>query len=307
VSTVAPQETESVRIYLLAASGWVEWMAAFGDKLISDPTKATFVTICWRYLSCDNPGQQAKEIIVEARPNAGHEHKQKRSATQLEIIQNGSLVDRVSRMRHRWFNRVMSDPRVSPAEKCFAYFVMDKLNCVTLDAWPSQPLMAQLLGRKSIKTVNRLASSLERHGYLRVSRDTRGSCRYAPVFLPVDEDKPVPTPRQNCPPVPDKNVEESLLGILVNQSCPSEGERRASKYPSSTGSNYDRRKRGTYEAEIARLLGNDGFVILQRLSEHDDAIVERLCRACADDDLGRRELIAARLAADQLPKQRRST
>jgi hypothetical protein len=246
-------------------------------------------------------------MFVDVMPNDGREYKQKRSTTQGEIIQNGSLIDRVSRMKHRWFNRVMSDPSVSPTEKCFAYFVMDKLNCVTLDAWPSQSLLARLLGRKSIKTVNRLASGLERHGYLGVSRDTRGSCRYAPAFLPVDEDKPVPTSRQNCPSVPDKNVEESLLGILVNQSYPSEGERRVSKYPSSPALNYDRRKRGSYEAEVAKRLGNDGFVILHRLSEHDDAIVERLCRACANDDLGRRELIAARLAADQLPKKRRST
>jgi hypothetical protein len=282
-------------------------MVAFGDKLISDPTKTTFITICYRYLSCDNPVQRAKGMILEALPNAGPEYKQKRSITQGEIIQNGSLGDTVSRMKHRWFNRVMSDPNVSPTEKCFAYFVMDKLNCVTLDAWPSQSLLAQLLGRKSIKTVNRLASGLERRGYLGVSRDTRGSCRYAPVFLPADEDKPVPTSRQNCPSVPDKNVEESFLGILVNQSYPSEGARRVSKYPMNPASSYDRRKRGSYEAEIAKLLGNDGFVILQRLSEHDDAIVERLCRACAENDLGRRELIAARLAADQLPKKWRST
>jgi hypothetical protein len=93
--------------------------------------------------------------------------------------------------------------------------------------------------------------------------------------------------------------------ILINQSSPSEGERRASKYPTNPASNYERRKRGSYEAELAKLLGNDGFEILARLSEHDDAIIERLCHAYADGELGRRELSAARLAADQLPKKRR--
>jgi hypothetical protein len=57
VLTVTPQETESVRFYLLATSASFGRMVAFGDKLISDPTKTTFITICWRYLSCDNPGQ----------------------------------------------------------------------------------------------------------------------------------------------------------------------------------------------------------------------------------------------------------
>ena len=68
-----------------------------------------------------------------------------------------------------------------------------------------------------------------------------------------------------------------------------------------------RRQRGSYEAELAKMLGNDGFGILERLSEHDDDIIERLCQAHADGKLGKRELAAARLAADQMPKTRRST
>jgi hypothetical protein len=126
------------------------------------------------------------------------------------------------------------------------------------------------------------------------------------VFLPEDEDKSVGATRQTCPSIPDKNVDESFLGIPFNQSSPSGDPRTFGKYPTKTGSNYDRRQRGLYEAELAKLLGNDGFGILERLSEHDDNIVERLCRAYADRELGTRALIAARLAADQLPKKRRS-
>jgi hypothetical protein len=223
-----------------------------------------------------------------------------------DVGQNETLLDRVNRMKHRWLKRVMSDPRVSPSAKCFAYIVMDRLNCVTLDSWPGQPLIAQQLGRKSIKTVNRIASGLERHGYHRVTRNTHGPLRYAPVFLPKDEDKSVGAKGQNCPSIPDKNVEESLLGIPINQSSPRAAERGADRWPTKAGSIYDRRRRGSYEAELAKLLGSDGFEILARLSEYDDAIVERLCRAYADGEFGARELIAARLAADQLPKKRRS-
>jgi hypothetical protein len=220
-----------------------------------------------------------------------------------DAVQSETLLDRVNRMKHRWLKRVMSDPGVSPSEKCFAYIVMDRLNCVTRDSWPGQPLIAQQLGRRSIKTVSRIAFGLESRGYQRVNRNTHGSLRYAPVFLPEDEDKPVPTSRQNCPSVPDKNVEESSLDILISKSSPSLGER--GKCSRGFASKYERRKRGSYEAEVAALLGNGGYEILMRLSGLDDAIVERLCRAFADGELGARELIAARLAAEQLSRKRR--
>jgi hypothetical protein len=159
---------------------------------------------------------------------------------------------------------------------------------------------------KSIKTVSRIAFGLEGHGYQRVGRNTRGSLRYSPVFLLEDEDKSGRAKGQNCPSMPDKNVEESFLGIPINQSTPRAAQREADKWPTRAASNYVRRQRGSYEAELARLLGNDGFGILTVLSEYDDAIVERLCRALADRELGPRELIAARLAAEQMPKKRRS-
>jgi hypothetical protein len=241
---------------------------------------------------------------VEVRSNVGHEHGQKGRRLPVDLAQSESLTERVSRMKHRWLKRVMFDHGTNSSQKCFAYLVADRLNCVTQDCWPGQKTTAEQFGW-SIKTVHRVAVGLERRGHLRIIRNTNGSYRYAPLFQPEDADKSVGALRQNCPPVPDKNVEESLLGILITQSTPS-SERSVGKCPRRITSNYDRRKRGSYETEVARLLGNAGFDILERLSEHDDAIVERLCRAYADDELGGRELIAARLAADQLPKKRRA-
>jgi biotin operon repressor len=217
-----------------------------------------------------------------------------------------SLYERANRMKHRWFKRIMYDRAAGSSEKCFAYIVIDRLNCVTLDCWPSQKTIADQLGC-STKTVHRMACALERRGYLRISRNTHGSYRYAPVFLPEDEDKSVSASRQTCPPRPDKNVDQSFLGILTNQSSPRLGQREAGNVQTNAASKYERRQRGSYEAELAKLLGNDGFEILARLSEHDDAIVERLCHACADGELGARELSAARLAAEQLPRRRRPT
>jgi hypothetical protein len=210
---------------------------------------------------------------------------------------NESVYDRVNRAKHRWLKRVMFDCGTSSSEKCFAYLVVDRLNCVTMDCWPSQKLIAEQFGW-SIKTVHRVAFGLKRRGHLIVSRNTHGSCRYAPVFLPEDEDKSGSSPRQSCPSVPDKNVEESFLEIQISKSSPSAAV-------GATASRYEGRQRGFYEAEIAKRLGNNGFEILGRLAEFDDDVVERLCRAQADCKLGERELLAARLAADQLPKRRR--
>jgi biotin operon repressor len=231
------------------------------------------------------------------RPHFQRGEGRNRDAPQREVIQNETLVDRVNRLKHRWLKRVMFDHNTSSSEKNFAYLAVDFLNCVTLDCWPSQKLIADKFGW-STKTVRRVVLGLERRGYLIARRNTHGSSRYAPVFVPEDEDISGGTPRQSCPSEPDKNVEESFLGIQINQSSPSAASRGAA------ASRYEGRQRGFYEAEIAKRLGNNGFEILGRLSEFDDDVVERLCRAQADCRLGERELLAARLAADQLPKRR---
>jgi hypothetical protein len=241
-------------------------------------------------------------IVVEVRPNGGHEYGRKRAFVLDGVVQNETLIDQVNRMKHRWLKRVMFDHGTSSSEKCFAYLVVDRLNCVTLDCWPSQKTISEQFGW-SIKTVHRVAVGLKRRGHLRIVRNSSGSYRYAPVCLPEDADKSVGVTRQNWSHIPDKNVDESFLGIPFNLSSPSGGSRRADKWP--TASNYERSQRGSYEADIAKLLGNDGFGILERLSEHDDDIVERLCQAWADGKLDKRELAAARLAAGQMPRKRR--
>jgi hypothetical protein len=205
-----------------------------------------------------------------------------------------SLYDRVNRAKHRWLKRVMVDCATSSSEKCFAYIVMDRLNCVTLDCWPSQQLVADQFGW-STKTVHRVSFGLQRRGYLLISRNTYSSYRYKPIFLAEDEDKSGRSPGQTGTAPPDKNVEESSSVILITQS------------PSTQASRYSDRHRGFFETEVAKRLGNDGFEILVRLSEKDDDLVERLCRACADGELGERELLAARLAVAQLPRKRRPT
>jgi hypothetical protein len=208
-----------------------------------------------------------------------------------------ALYDTVNRAKHRWLKRVMYDPEAAPTEKNFAYLVTDHLNCVTLDCWPSQRRIADLFGC-STKTVHRMSFALKRHGYLRITRNTHGSYRYAPIFLPEEWDKSDAASRQSSPLELDKNVAESFLGNPSHQS--------SSNPPASglTLSKYRSGQRGFYETGVAKRLGEEGFDILARFSEHDDTIVERLCRACADGELGDRELSAARLAAAQLPRRR---
>ena len=105
-----------------------------------------------------------------------------------------SLSDQVSRAKARWLKRVMYDSDASSSEKCFAYAVFDHLNCVTLDCWPGQPRLAQLLNFKSVKTIQRAAFGLEAaSACLSIRRIGRGAYRYAPVFFPSDEDKIIPT------------------------------------------------------------------------------------------------------------------
>jgi hypothetical protein len=48
------------------------------------------------------------------------------------------------------------------------------------------------------------------------------------------------------------------------------------------------------------MLGDEGIEVLARLGAIDDSIIERLCRSYAAGALGPRELIAARLAAEQV-------
>jgi len=209
-----------------------------------------------------------------------------------------TLIERVSRMKARWLKRVMYESPASSTEKCLAYVVADHLNCVTLDCWPSQTRLAELLGRKNVKTVERAARGLEKLGTLVLGGGGGGAVyRYAPVFLASDADKVVNSPRQIRPEDTDKNVDESLLLIHSKRSSSTGlSDRRDGQSPPV----YNRRQRGAIELELAAMLGENGMNILGRLASHDDTIVDRLCRAHAERGLSERELAAARLAAEQM-------
>jgi hypothetical protein len=213
-------------------------------------------------------------------------------------IPAGGLAEQVARAKHRWFKRVAYDQKVGSSEKVFAFVVMDHLNCATLDSWPAQKTIAAKLGWCT-KTIQRIARALEAHGHIRIRRRSHGSYRYAPVFSKEDEDKSVSPERRECPPIADKNVDQSFLGILPNKSTP------RSRTRGVAGSVYDPQKRGYYESELAKKLGKNGFEILARLSDHDDALVDRLCRAWAKGEVGARELLAVQLAVQQLERRRK--
>src|SRR4029077_16909568 len=84
-----------------------------------------------------------------------------------------TLYQRVSRMRARWLKRVMYSSDASSTEKCLAYAVFDHLNCVTLDCWPAQRRLAELLGFESVKTIQRAAAGPEDKGRLVLRGDGR--------------------------------------------------------------------------------------------------------------------------------------
>jgi hypothetical protein len=209
------------------------------------------------------------------------------------------LFETVKRMKARWLKRVMYETTASSTAKCLAYAISDHLNCVTLDCWPGQLRLTQLLGRKSTKTPTRTARELEELGLLTLKRDHRNRLRYAPVFVPVDQNNSDAAVANICPASADKNGGESFLPNPSNLSA-SKGESSEGRVCDRELSKYNPRQRGAIEIQIAALLGRDGMGILGRLGWYDDAIVDRLCRAYAEGTLGERELAAARLAGEQM-------
>jgi hypothetical protein len=218
------------------------------------------------------------------------------SSDQLSV-ESEPLIERVNRMKARWLKRVMYETPATSTEKCFGYVVVDHLNGVTLDCWPGLKRIAQLMGCRSVKTPQRAARGLQDLGLLTVKRGKLD--RYAPVFLPGDEDRLVRADGHPRSAMPDKDVDESLLGIhpmsSSSRGLPDDRKIRESEPPA-----YSRSQRGALEMRLASMLGKDGFDILARLARLDDAIVDRLCRALAEGRLGERELFAARLAVDQM-------
>jgi hypothetical protein len=152
----------------------------------------------------------------------------------------------------------------SPAQKVFAFFVFDHLNCVTLDAWPSQETVAKYMCC-STKTVRRAAEGLQALSLIQIrrARPLNYRPRYAPVFTPEDWDANVPADGQRRADEADNSVQESTLGIHIKQST-STG-RRAKAQIGDNG-RYKPAQRGGWEIKLAEALGTNGQDIVETLS-----------------------------------------
>jgi hypothetical protein len=210
-----------------------------------------------------------------------------------------SLSKRFARAKARWLRRAMYSA-AKPIERNFAFVIADHANCVTEDAWPGQDTIARLLCC-STKTVRRAMEALENLQLLAVRRSSiRGaSPRYSPVFIPDDWDTDGQDLRHPWSVKVDRDVQQSSSSIHISSPSPTRG--RANEIKVKQTSDYRRSQRGKWEAELSKWLGPDGLEILGKLSMISDGIVENLCRAACNGEVGPRELEAARLAAKQLP------
>ena len=209
------------------------------------------------------------------------------------------LSKRFSRAKARWLRRVTYSG-ARPIEKNLAYVVADHANCVTEDAWPSQETISQLLFC-STKTVRRAIEGLQKRQLLTVRRvSAKGATpRYAPNFISDDWDSRGLDLRHDWPEEVDTVVLESSLPIRSNEPSPRASQ--AGELKSYRNSRYRRSERGKWEAELVKMLGPNGLDILSRLAMVNERIVENLCRAICDGEIDQRELLAAQLAAEQLP------
>src|ERR1700692_1972542 len=78
------------------------------------------------------------------------------------------LRKQISRVKARWLRRIMYC-EAKQTEKILAFVIFDHLNCVTLDAWPSQHTIASFL-HCSTKTVTRAADGLEQLQLIKIAR-----------------------------------------------------------------------------------------------------------------------------------------
>jgi hypothetical protein len=207
-----------------------------------------------------------------------------------------SITDQVKRAKARWLKRVMQHPAATSTQKCLAFTISDRLNCVTLDCWASQETLARDIGHKSTKTVKRASDGLAELNV--ISRKRLRRLRYAPVFCPEDFDKHVSKNGQQRANTLDTDVQESFL-VIHSKSSSTAADAEARKSKTHSGCSFNPKERGGIEISLAAMFGADGLDILARLASIDGAILDRLCQACADGALSDRDLAAARLAAQQ--------
>src|SRR4051812_32697277 len=166
-----------------------------------------------------------------------------------------SLDGKAKRGKARWLDRVMHSDATS-TEKCLAYVIADKLNCVTLDCWPSQETLMAIL-RKSAKTAARAAAGLRKLGFITLGGRKAGqrSYRYAPVFSPRDLDENVRATPHSCPKTPDTDGRESSSGILLKRSLAQSSPVSRVEENGRPRKRYSRAERGALEPIVAKLLG----------------------------------------------------
>src|ERR1700681_3783350 len=84
------------------------------------------------------------------------------------------LAKQVARAKARWLHRLMVSNAKSN-EKVFGYLIFQHLNCVTLDAWPSQDTLRSHM-HCCARTIARAADGLEAAGFIVIDRPReRGS------------------------------------------------------------------------------------------------------------------------------------
>jgi hypothetical protein len=135
------------------------------------------------------------------------------------------MADDFTRKRFQWLDQVASDPGISGSTcKLAIYIACRFLNRKTNTAWPSQPVLAELLGIRTREGVRRCVDQLVAGGHLTVEASHgRGvSNRYRIILKDVaahddpdetDPDHPIEEPTS-------KNAESSTTETLFPDDLP---------------------------------------------------------------------------------------
>jgi len=117
------------------------------------------------------------------------------------------MADPFSQAKHRLLDRAMRDGRLTPASRLVFYEIIQHVNPVSGDAWPSEARLANRL-QIDVKTVKRALPPLKLCGYIEVKKNGRHNT-YRPMFDgPPNGDKLSPMIRwvqeTICPGIGDK-------------------------------------------------------------------------------------------------------
>jgi hypothetical protein len=204
-------------------------------------------------------------------------------------------------LKEEWLKRMMMIGGLVPSHRVLAYFVTDSLNWATMDCWLSHQTLANWAGT-STKTVQRTTLRMEGKNLMAIYRRNGSShpLRYAPVYLAgATSDTDVRQTGHRRSPGLDTRVHESFLRIPFESSVEDGLPKEESKKGVSVRNylSFNLAERGRLESEVAPLLG--GIDVLLRLAAIHDDIVTRICEAYLTDNLGDRQIKAAKLAAKQ--------